>query len=387
MKKKHIAGIIALLLVTNIITAFASVQVATGSAKEVAQTKVLERFLKKYYLRSDEITEKDFIEGRKKGTVAALNDPYSQYFDEEEYKQFMESTTGEFFGIGVQIGAVEGSKLITVIAPIKGSPAEAAGLKSGDKIVSVDGVEYTVDEMDEAVKHIKGDKGTTVALGILSEGDGRVRDVKITRDEIHMESVITGSIGDIAYIGLTQFEENTVDEFTEAMKAAAGKKGLILDLRGNPGGILEAAVGISDQLLPEADIVSAKDNRDKEVFHYTSDEESWKKPIVVLVNGGSASASEIVAGALKDNKAATLVGEKTYGKGVVQTLVPLPGGGGIKLTTSEYFTPSGVSIQDKGIEPDVKVSLPEDVQAIGLEHRDQDTQLQKAIAIIEKSGR
>ena len=387
MKKKHIAGILALLLVTNLMTAALSVQIATGSAKEVAQTRVLERFLKKYYLRSDEIIEKDFIEGRKKGTVAALNDPYSQYFDEDEYKQFMESTIGEFFGIGVQIGAVEGSKLITVIAPIKGSPAEVAGLKSGDKIVSVDGVEYTVDEMDEAVKHIKGDKGTTVTLGILSEGEGRVRDVKITRDEIHMESVIAGTIGDIAYIGLTQFEENTVEEFTEAMKAAADKKGLILDLRGNPGGILEAAVAISDQLLPEADIVSAKDNQKKEVFHYTSDAESWNKPIVVLVNGGSASASEIVAGALKDNKAATLVGEKTYGKGVVQTLVPLPGGGGIKLTTSEYFTPSGVSIQDRGIEPDVKVTLPEDVKAIGLEHRDQDTQLQKAIAIIEKSGR
>lgn len=387
MKKRHLAGILALLLATNIITAFASVQLATGSVKEVAQTKVLEHFLKKYYLRNDEITEKDFIEGRKKGTVAALKDPYSQYFDENEYKQFMESTTGEFFGIGVQIGAVADSKLITVIAPIKGSPAEAAGLKSGDKIVSVNGVEYTVDEMEEAVKHIKGDKGTVVTLGIMSEGEGRVRDVKITRDEIHMESVITGSIGDIAYIGLTQFEEDTVEEFTEAMKAAAGKKGLILDLRGNPGGILEAAVGVSDQLLPKADIVSAKDNRNKEVFHYTSDEASWKKPIVVLVNGGSASASEIVAGALKDNKAATLVGEKTYGKGVVQTLVPLPGGGGIKLTTSEYFTPSGVSIQDKGIEPDVKVSLPENVKAIGLEHRDQDTQLQKAIAIIEKSGR
>ena len=387
MKKKHIAGLLALLLVTNLITAALSIQIATGSAKEMAQTRVLERFLKKYYLRSDEITEKDFIEGRKKGTVAALKDPYSQYFDEEEYNQFMESTTGEFFGVGVQIGAVEDSKLITVIAPIKGSPAEAAGLKSGDKIVSVDGVEYTVDEMEEAVKHIKGDKGTTVTLGIMSGDEGRVRDVKITRDEIHTASVITGTIGDIAYIGLTQFEENTAEEFTEALKAASDKKGLILDLRGNPGGILEAAVAISDQLLPKADIVSAKDNRKKEVFHYTSDEESWNKPIVVLVNGGSASASEIVAGALKDNKAATLVGEKTYGKGVVQTLVPLPGGGGIKLTTSEYFTPSGVSIQDKGIEPDVKVSLPEDVKAIGLEHRDQDTQLQKAIAIIEKSGR
>lgn len=387
MKKKHIAGLLALLLVTNLFTAALSIQIATGSAKEMAQTRILERFLKKYYLRSDQITEKDFIEGRKRGTVAALKDPYSQYFDEEEYNQFMESTTGEFFGVGVQIGAVEDSKLITVIAPIKGSPAEAAGLKSGDKIVSVDGVEYTVDEMEEAVKHIKGDKGTTVTLGIMSGDEGRVRDVKITRDEIHTESVITGTIGDIAYIGLTQFEENTAEEFTEALKAASDKKGLILDLRGNPGGILEAAVAISDQLLPKADIVSAKDNRKKEVFHYTSDEESWNKPIVVLVNGGSASASEIVAGALKDNKAATLVGEKTYGKGVVQTLVPLPGGGGIKLTTSEYFTPSGVSIQDKGIEPDVKVSLPEDVKAIGLEHRDQDTQLQKAIAIIEKSGR
>lgn len=156
--------------------------------------------------------------------MAALKDPYSQYFDENEYKQFMESTTGEFFGVGVQIGAVEDSKLITVIAPIKGSPAEAAGLKSGDKIVSVDGVEYTVDEMEEAVKHIKGDKGTTVTLGIMSGDEGRVRDVKITRDEIHTESVITGTIGDIAYIGLTQFEENTAEEFTEALKAASDKR-------------------------------------------------------------------------------------------------------------------------------------------------------------------
>ena len=387
MKKRNIVRIIALLFVTNLLTAFASVHFAAGSVKEVVQTKVLEQFLRKYYLRSADVTEADFIEGRKKGTVAALNDPYSEYFNKEEYKKFVESTTGEFYGIGVQIGPVADSKLITIIAPIKGSPAEAAGLKSGDKIVSVNGVEYTVDEMEEAVKHIKGDRGSTVTLGIMSEGEGSVRDVKVTRDEIHMESVITASIGDIAYIGLTQFEDDTVKEFTKALQEVSDKKGLILDLRGNPGGILEAAVGVSDALLPKADIVSAKDNRGKEVFHYTSDEKAWKKPIVVLVNGGSASASEIVSGALKDNKAATLVGEKTYGKGVVQTLVPLPGGGGIKLTTSEYFTPSGVNIQDKGIEPDVKVTLPDNVKAIGLEHRDQDTQLQKAIAIIEESGR
>lgn len=316
-----------------------------------------------------------------------MNDPYSQYFTPEEYDRFVESTTGEFFGIGVQIGAVQDSKLITVIAPIKGSPAEKAGIKSGDKIVSVDGEDYTVEEMEEAVKHIKGDKGTKVTLGIMKEDGGEVKEIEVVRDEIHMESVVTGSIGDIAYIGLTQFEDDTLEDFEKALNNAKDKKGLILDLRGNPGGILEAAVGVSDLLLPEADIVSAKDNKGEEVFHYTSDEKEWTKPVAVLINRGSASASEIVAGAIKDNKRGELIGEKSYGKGVVQTLVPLPGGGGIKLTTSEYFTPAGVSIHEKGIEPTIPVELPENIEGIGLEYQNQDTQLKKAVEVIEKSGR
>ncbi|MDD7362550.1 MAG: S41 family peptidase [Peptoniphilus sp.] len=385
MKKKQIAIVLALLIVTNILTAFGSVQYVTGDVGEVARIKSLEHFLKKYYLRSDEVSEEDFKMGRRKGTVEALNDPYSEYFTEDEYKEFVESTTGEFYGIGVQIGAVPDSKLITVIAPIKGSPAEKAGIKSGDKIVSVDGVDYTVEEMEEAVKHIKGDKGTTVTLGIVAKDSTEVKQIEVVRDEIHMESVITGDLGDIAYIGLTQFEDDTLSDFEKALHAAEDKRGLILDLRGNPGGLLEAAVGVSDLLLPKADIVSAKDNHGKEVFHYTSDAKGWSKPLVVLINRGSASASEIVAGAVKDNEAGTLIGERSYGKGVVQTLIPLSGGDGIKLTTSEYFTPSGVNIQDKGIEPTIAVDLPEDIEGIGLEYKDQDTQLQKAIEVIRES--
>ncbi|VEJ35835.1 Probable CtpA-like serine protease [Aedoeadaptatus ivorii] len=389
MKKRTVILFVLLLAVSNIATAFASVQFVTGDVKEVMTTRALERFLKKNYLRAKEISDEDFEIGRRKGTVEALNDPYSEYFTEEEYNSFVEATTGEFFGIGVQIGADANSKMITVIAPIKGSPAEAAGIQSGDKIVSVNGIDYTAEDLEEAVKHIKGDKGTTVKLGILPKDGGELKEVEVKRDEIRMESVITADLGDIAYIGLTQFEDDTLADFKAALNRAKtdGKKGLILDLRGNPGGILEAAVGVSDLLLGEGDIVSAKDNRGKEVFHYASDADRWEKPLAVLANGGSASASEIVSGAIKDHKAGTLVGEKTFGKGVVQSLLPLPGGGGLKLTTSEYFTPSGVNIQDKGIEPDVKVALPKEVTGIGPEYKEQDTQLQKAIEIIEKSDR
>ncbi|MDQ0508104.1 carboxyl-terminal processing protease [Peptoniphilus ivorii] len=389
MKKRTVILFVLLLAVSNIATAFASVQFVTGDVKEVMTTRALERFLKKNYLRAKEISDEDFEIGRRKGTVEALNDPYSEYFTEEEYNSFVEATTGEFFGIGVQIGADANSKMITVIAPIKGSPAEAAGIQSGDKIVSVNGIDYTAEDLEEAVKHIKGDKGTTVKLGILPKDGGELKEVEVKRDEIRMESVITADLGDIAYIGLTQFEDDTLADFEAALNRAKtdGKKGLILDLRGNPGGILEAAVGVSDLLLGEGDIVSAKDNRGKEVFHYASDADRWEKPLAVLANGGSASASEIVSGAIKDHKAGTLVGEKTFGKGVVQSLLPLPGGGGLKLTTSEYFTPSGVNIQDKGIEPDVKVALPKEVTGIGPEYKEQDTQLQKAIEIIEKSDR
>lgn len=387
MKKRIWIPILVLaLILSNIGTAFFILSIKGGDLEEFARLQVLEKYIKKNYLRN--VDDETFYEGQLKGTVAALGDPYSQYFSSEEMKKFMESTRGKFYGIGVQVGPGE-DNFITVIAPIKGSPAERAGIKTGDKIITVNDKEYMASDMEEAVKHIKGDKGTKVTLGILTKGKDGLKKVVVERDEIKVESIISKVMDqDIGYIGVTQFEEETGEDFGKALAdlETKGIKGLVLDLRGNPGGILDEAVTMSDLLLPKANIVSAKDRAGGEVFSYDSDENQVEIPIVVLINRGSASASEIVAGALKDNKRAKLVGDRTYGKGVVQTLIPLTGGAGLKLTTSEYFTPSGVNIDGKGIEPDIKVDLPEDIEGIGLEYLGQDSQLQKAIEIINEEN-
>lgn len=389
MKKKiWVPLLIILFLLSNITTAYLVTSSHGINLKEIAKIQMLEKYIKNHYLR--DVSDEQFFEGQLKGTVEALEDPYSEYFSPEEMTQFMEATKGKFFGIGVQVGPGE-DNLITVISPIKGSPAEMAGIKAGDKIISVNGKEYMANEMEEAIKHIKGDKGTSVKLGILSMNDSQpgLKEVEVERDEIKMDSILYKKIeDDFGYIGITQFEESTGEDFEKALLDLEKQsiKGLILDLRGNPGGILDEAVVISDLLLPEGNIVSAKDKSGDEIFRYNSEKSQIKVPIVVLINKGSASASEIVAGALKDNKRATLVGEKSYGKGVVQTLIPIPGGAGLKLTTSEYFTPSGVNIDGKGIKPHVKVELPKDIKGIGTDYIDQDTQLQKAIEILKEGN-
>ncbi|MCD1146799.1 S41 family peptidase [Peptoniphilus sp. KCTC 25270] len=384
---KTIVIVLLLLLVTNFITASAILKLTGGNIQEQGKIKLLEKYIQKNYLR--EVTEEDFFEGQLKGTVEALDDPYSQYFTPEEMQQFVEVTSGKFYGIGVQVAPGE-DNLITVIAPIKGSPADEVGIKSGDKIISVNGKDYMATDMEEAIKHIKGDKGTKVTLGILSKesATAEVKEVEVVRDEIKMESILSETLeGNIGYIGITQFEEATSEDFIKAAEnlRSKGVKGIIIDMRGNPGGILDEAVAISDYLLPEVDIVSAKNRAGEEIFHEKSDKEYMDIPLVVLVNKASASASEIVSAALQDNKRAVLVGETTYGKGVVQTLIPLTGGAGLKLTTSEYFTPNGVNIDGKGIEPDYAVELPKDIQGIGITHLDQDVQLQKALELIKEN--
>lgn len=384
---KTIVIVLLLLLVTNFITASAILKLTGGNIQEQGKIKLLEKYIQKNYLR--EVTEEDFFEGQLKGTVEALDDPYSQYFTPEEMQQFVEVTSGKFYGIGVQVAPGE-DNLITVIAPIKGSPADEVGIKSGDKIISVNGKDYMATDMEEAIKHIKGDKGTKVTLGILSKesATAEVKEVEVVRDEIKMESILSETLeGNIGYIGITQFEEATSEDFIKAAEnlRSKGVKGIIIDMRGNPGGILDEAVEISDYLLPEVGIVSAKNRAGEEIFHEKSDKEYMDIPLVVLVNKASASASEIVSAALQDNKRAVLVGETTYGKGVVQTLIPLTGGAGLKLTTSEYFTPNGVNIDGKGIEPDYAVELPKDIQGIGITHLDQDVQLQKALELIKEN--
>ncbi|MDQ0274822.1 carboxyl-terminal processing protease [Peptoniphilus koenoeneniae] len=324
-------------------------------------------------------------QGELKGMVASLGDPYSEYLTLEDFDALAEQTNGKFFGIGVSVSSNEEGQIL-VIAPIKDTPAEKVGIKTGDLILKVNGEPVSGNDLQAAVAKIKGDKGTSVKITIYRPSTKETKDIDVKRDEIKLETVISNTIKDLGYIGITQFNDNTYDEFTKALNNLKEKnvKGLIIDLRGNPGGTVDSVEKIANELLPEGTIVSAKNRDGQVVFDYKSDKEYVNLPMAVLINGGSASASEILAGAIRDFKMGTLIGEKSFGKGIVQSVFPFPDGSGLKITTSEYFTPSGENIHKKGIKPDIEVKLPENVKGIGIEHLDTDNQLKKAIEVLEK---
>lgn len=324
-------------------------------------------------------------QGELKGMVASLGDPYSEYLTLEDFDALAEQTNGKFFGIGVSVSSNEEGQIL-VIAPIKDTPAEKVGIKTGDLILKVNGELVSGNDLQAAVAKIKGDKGTSVKITIYRPSTKETKDIDVKRDEIKLETVISNTIKDLGYIGITQFNDNTYDEFTKALNNLKEKnvKGLIIDLRGNPGGTVDSVEKIANELLPEGTIVSAKNRDGQVVFDYKSDKEYVNLPMAVLINGGSASASEILAGAIRDFKMGTLIGEKSFGKGIVQSVFPFPDGSGLKITTSEYFTPSGENIHKKGIKPDIEVKLPENVKGIGIEHLNTDNQLKKAIEVLEK---
>lgn len=383
-KTKRIIIFLAILILTNIATRFVTLHgLFLGTTDKFNNIVQLENFIKKHYLFK--VDEKNFEIGELKGAVASLKDPYSEYLSPEEMDALTEETTGKFFGIGVYIAPGEDG-LITVISPIKGSPAEKAGLNSGDKILQINGKDYTGDNITEASKAIRGEKDSLVKLLVLKSGSKKPQEISVKRDQVKIASVIEKELGEIGYIGITVFDEDTDKEFGKALDdlVKKNKPGIILDLRGNPGGVVDAAVGICDKILPEGVIVTLKDNQNKIIEEYKSDKNYVDTKMVVLQNGGSASASEILAGAIRDYKRATIVGEKSYGKGIVQTVFPLAKGSGLKLTTAEYFTPSGKSIHKLGIEPDIKVKEPEGIKGIGVDFLDTDTQLQKALEILKK---
>lgn len=377
--------IILLIIGTNLIT-FGFVTknfLGAEDQEKFLKIKLLENKIKKDYLY--EVSDEDLRDGELKGMVAALKDPYSEYLTEEDLKEMNQETSGSFYGIGFTVYKNENNQ-IEVVSPIKDTPADRAGIKSKDIVVKVNGKNYTGDEMKEAIKVIKGEKGSKVHLTIYRPSTKKTLEMDVERAEIKIETVISHKIENLGYIGIIQFNDHTDEEFKTHLDELKKQnvKGLIIDLRGNPGGTVSSVVKIADMLLPEGTIVSAKDKNHKIVFEYKSDKDQYDKPIVVLINEGSASASEILSGAIKDFNRGKLVGVKSFGKGIVQTVFPFQDGTGVKLTTSEYFTPSGENIHNIGIKPDIEVKLKDDVKGIGYEYLKEDTQLQKAIEVLKK---
>jgi len=317
-------------------------------------------------IRSDYVEEakpKDLIYGAMKGMLSSL-DPYSQFMDPDTYSEMRIETEGEFGGIGIEITIKD--NLLTIIAPIDDTPAYKVGLKAGDKIVKIDG-DITKDlTLIEAVKRLRGKPGTSVEVTVLRETEKRLLDFTIKRAVINLDSIKTSEIieSGVGYIRLVDFQEKTNTQLEKSLRELEQKdiKGLILDLRNNPGGLLDAAVLTADKFLEEGNIVvSTKGRVEKQnfVFKAKSNNKHLDYPLVILVNGGSASASEIVAGAIQDHNRGIIMGTKSFGKGSVQTVVPLSDGSAVRLTTSKYFTPLGRSIHGEGITPDITVEYKE----------------------------
>jgi carboxyl-terminal processing protease len=312
--------------------------------------------VKKYYV--EEVKPKDLVYGAIKGMLNSL-DPHSSFMTPESYKEMQVDTKGEFGGLGIQIGLKD--NMLTVIAPIEDTPAFKAGIKAGDKIIKINNESTKDMNLQDAVSKMRGAPKTPVTLGIFREGWKDTKDFTIIRDIIKIKSVKSKVLeNNIGYVKLSQFQEQTSDDLAAALKQLNASKvtSLILDLRNDPGGLLNSAIDVSGQFLPKGKLVVYTKTRNGEKSEFlTSGDAVFTPPMIVLVNQGSASASEIVAGALKDWNRAVILGAQTFGKGSVQTVIPLSGGAGLRLTTAKYYTPKGISIQNTGITPDIIVKL------------------------------
>jgi carboxyl-terminal processing protease len=334
--------------------------------------------IEKNYLRQP-ISETEMLYGAMAGSVASLGDPHSVFFDPETTKKFNDELSGTFEGIGAEI-AIKNDR-VTIVAPLSDSPAEKAGLKAGDKIYAIDGEDTTGVSLDYAVSKIRGPKGTEVVLTISRDSWTEAKEVKVVRDTIKIRSVVWKMLAkNIVHLELRYFNEDTTDDLNKAIVDILAKNpdGLILDLRNNPGGLLDTSIDVASEWIEDG-VVTIEKSADGKLKKYEARGRARLKdfPTVILINQGSASASEIVAGALKDYGLATLIGEKTFGKGSVQSLFPLSDGSSLKLTIAEWLTPKENTIDKEGIEPDIKVELSKDDF-----NQDNDPQLAKAIEVL-----
>ena len=341
------------------------------------------RIIDKYYL--GEVNEEELKEGAIKGYIEGLGDPYTEYIPKDDMKDYLEDTMGNFVGIGIYMVNNTELNKIQVLSPIKGSPAEKAGILPGDYIISVDGVQYSGSEMSIVSTKIKGEEGTTVKIEIL-------RDTETKTFEIKRENIIVNPVegkilnNNIGYIVFSSFDENTAEDFKskyEELKKQ-GIKSLIIDLRNNGGGIVSESLEIADYIVEKGQVLLYEvDKNNNETVKKSENEPIINLPIVILTNENTASSSEILAGCLKDLGKAKIVGTKTYGKGIIQQVLTLPDGSGLKITSEKYLTPNKTEIHEIGIEPDEKVELPDTVKNVLLVEEKDDTQLQKAIELLK----
>ena len=358
----------------------------SSSADMPSYLKQIRSIINKYYLWQDEVDENKLENGAVEGYVAGLGDDYTEYIPKDELNDYKETLNGQFVGVGVYMVKDTKSNRVLVYYPIPGSPADEAGIKAGDLIISVDGVEYTSDDFDKISSYIKGEEGTTV--NIVIERNGEKKTFDIVRKNINTNPITKKTYSkNIGYIKIPSFDQDTASQFKIKLQDLInneGTKSLIIDLRNNGGGIVDEANEIADFFLEKGEtILSTIDNGKNTQVTKSENDPIFHMPIVILVNKNSASASEILTAALKENGKAKVVGEKTYGKGVIQTLFTLADGSGIKITTAEYYSPKGNTIHKVGIDPDSEVSLPDTVTNMYVLTDAQDTQLNTAIGLLK----
>ena len=359
--------------------------IGRGSGASDAKLAEIEGIIQQYYYK--DVSDEDMEEGVLHGAVLALGDPYSMYMNKEEKQAYNETLEGQYSGIGV-LASMDKSMRPVIAQVYRGTPAEQAGLQKGDVIIAVDGEEIDLSasaDLSKVTGKIRGEEGTEVSITV--ERNGQKKEFTMKRKTVQINYVTCRMLTDtVGYIKIDEFSGSALTEYQAAVKELQekGMQKLVLDLRDNPGGFVDYAVEIADELLPEGTIMSIKD-KNGQSKEYKSDASAADFPMAVLCNGNSASASEILVAALKDYSRATIIGEKTYGKGIIQSHFDLSWGGYLKLTTASYYSPNGNAIHEVGIEPNEKVSLPAEVQNGTVELTDQnDTQLQKALEVLSK---
>lgn len=347
--------------------------------KKAAQ---LSKLIDQYYY--EDVDKKKLVEGMYAGMTEGLGDPYSAYFSAEEYASFNESTTGIYYGIGTVLTQDAKTNVVTILHVYPGTPAQEAGIKDGDIIVKVDDIAGDSMELSELTTHIKGEEGTTVHIEVMRQGESEYLGFDVERRQIEVPTVEYQMLeGNVGYIQITEFSSATPDQFDEAIEDLQGQGmvSMIVDLRDNPGGILQSVCDMLDKILPEGLLVYTEDKYG-ERSDYKSDASCMDIPMAVLINGNSASASEIFAGAIKDYEYGTLIGTTSFGKGIVQTIIPLDDGSAIKLTMAKYFTPKGNYIHEVGISPDIELEYQYLNEADETYDPMHDNQVQKALEVL-----